>query len=174
MGGLLPDRRHREHALVFVYGPGGNGKSVFLNVLTKISRTMQQRLQWRRSRRAPTDKHPTDLAMLRGARLVTSSETEEGRAWAETRIKQMTGGDPITARFMRRDFFTYHPMFKLTIIGNNKPVSEKRGRSRTSPLQHRALHPQTGRHPTASSRRSSRRSGPASCAGRSMAALIGR
>jgi phage/plasmid-associated DNA primase len=49
------------------------------------------------------NKHPTDLAMLRGARLVTASETEEGKPWAEARIKQMTGGDAISARFMRQD-----------------------------------------------------------------------
>jgi putative DNA primase/helicase len=59
--------------------------------------------------------------MLKGARLVTASETEEGKRWAEAKIKQMTGGDPITARFMRRDFFTYQPEFKLVIIGNHKP-----------------------------------------------------
>jgi putative DNA primase/helicase len=53
---------------------------------------------------------------------VTASETEEGRAWAESRIKQMTGGDPITARFMRQDFFTFTPQFKLMIVGNHKPV----------------------------------------------------
>jgi putative DNA primase/helicase len=50
------------------------------------------------------------------------SETEEGRAWAEARIKALTGGDPIIARFMRQDFFTYQPQFKLTIIGNHKPI----------------------------------------------------
>jgi len=50
------------------------------------------------------DKHPTDLAMLHGARVVTATETEEGRQWAEARIKAMTGGDPVTARFMRQDF----------------------------------------------------------------------
>jgi hypothetical protein len=60
--------------------------------------------------------------MLRGARLVTSSETEEGKAWAEARIKLMTGGDEISARFMRQDFFTFRPQFKLTIVGNHKPV----------------------------------------------------
>src|SRR6185503_4545593 len=60
--------------------------------------------------------------MLRGARLVTASETEEGRAWAESRIKQLTGGDKISARFMRQDFFEFTPQFKLTIIGNHKPV----------------------------------------------------
>src|SRR5436189_5686887 len=59
--------------------------------------------------------------MLGGARIVGASEAEEGRAWAETRIKTLTGGDPITARFMRQDNFTYRPQFKLTLIGNNKP-----------------------------------------------------
>jgi len=68
-----------------------------------------------------TDKHPTDLAMLRGARLVYASETEEGRNWAESRIKQMTGGDRIRARFMRQDFFEYLPQFKLLLIGNHQP-----------------------------------------------------
>ncbi len=68
------------------------------------------------------DKHPTDLAMLRGARLVTASETEESQAWAESRIKQITGGDLITARFMRQDFFTFAPQFKLLVVGNHKPI----------------------------------------------------
>jgi putative DNA primase/helicase len=68
------------------------------------------------------DKHPTDLAMLRGARLVTASETEEGKAWAEARIKSLTGGDDFSARFMRQDFFEFKPAFKLCIIGNHKPV----------------------------------------------------
>jgi putative DNA primase/helicase len=66
--------------------------------------------------------HPTDLAMLRGARMVMVSETEEGRAWAESRIKLLTGGDKIRARFMRQDFFEYMPQFKLNFIGNHKPV----------------------------------------------------
>ena len=52
-----------------------------------------------------SERHPTDLAGLRGARLVISQETERGRRWAEAMIKALTGGDPITARFMRQDFF---------------------------------------------------------------------
>ena len=67
------------------------------------------------------DRHPTDLAGLRGARLVTATETEEGRRWAESRIKQLTGGDIISARFMRPDFFEYVPQFTLIIVGNHKP-----------------------------------------------------
>src|ERR1044072_4121489 len=67
------------------------------------------------------DQHPTNLAALRGARLVTAQETEEGRRWAESRIKALTGGDKVAARFMRQDFFEYLPQFKLLIAGNHKP-----------------------------------------------------
>ncbi|NNE88447.1 MAG: hypothetical protein HKN27_10260 [Silicimonas sp.] len=92
------------------------------------------------------DRQPTDLAMLRGARLVTASDTEEGRAWAESRIKQLTGGDPITARFMRRDFFTYVTYFKLSVAGNNQPVLNNvedaaRRRFNIVSLDHRPLNP---------------------------------
>ena len=112
----------REHALLFVHGFGGNGKSVFLNTVAGIMADYATTAAMDTFTASQGDKHPTDLAMLRGARLVTATETEEGRAWAEARIKQMTGGDPISARFMRQDFFTYKPQFKLTIVGNHKPV----------------------------------------------------
>lgn len=65
--------------------------------------------------------HPTDLAGLQGARLVTSVETEDGRRWAESKLKALTGGDRISARFMRQDFFEFTPQFKLVIAGNHKP-----------------------------------------------------
>jgi putative DNA primase/helicase len=68
------------------------------------------------------ERHPTDLAMLRGARLVTAIETEEGKRWDEAKLKALTGGDPIAARFMRQDFFEYIPQFKLMIGGNYKPT----------------------------------------------------
>jgi putative DNA primase/helicase len=71
---------------------------------------------------SPGDRHTTELARLQGARLVTAQETEEGKRWAESRIKALTGGDPITARFMRQDDFTYVPQFKLVIVGNHKPA----------------------------------------------------
>lgn len=58
---------------------------------------------------------------MRGARLVTAVETEEGRRWAESKIKALTGGDKISARFMRQDFFEFTPQFKLLIAGNHKP-----------------------------------------------------
>ena len=112
----------REHALLFLYGPGGNGKSVLLNTVTRILADYAATAGMDTFTAAKSDRHPTDLAMLQGARMVSASETEEGRAWAESRIKQMTGGDPITARFMRQDFFTFQPQFKLMIVGNHAPV----------------------------------------------------
>ncbi len=110
-----------EHALFFWYGPGGNGKGVFLNTLTAIFADYAQAAPMTTFMETYGEAHPTDLAMLRGARLVTAQETKDGSQWAAGKIKQMTGGDPITARFMRQDFFTYHPQFKLFLAGNHKP-----------------------------------------------------
>lgn len=112
----------QEHALLFIYGPGGNGKSVFLNTVSSILGHHAVTAPMDAFSASTGERHPTDLAMLRGARLVTATETEEGRAWAEAKIKQMTGGDPISARFMRQDFFTFRPCFKITIAGNHKPT----------------------------------------------------
>ena len=110
-----------EHALFFVYGTGGNGKSVFLNTITNILGDYAVTAPMDVFTAGKSDRHPTELAMLRGARLVAVSETEEGRAWKESQLKSLTGGDKITARFMRQDFFTYKPQFKLLIVGNHKP-----------------------------------------------------
>jgi putative DNA primase/helicase len=112
----------KEHKLVFAHGPGGNGKGTFQNTIGGILADYRRTAAMHTFTAAHSDQHPTDLAMLRGARLVTASETEEGRAWAESRIKQITGGDDITARFMRQNFFTYKPQFKLLLIGNHKPT----------------------------------------------------
>jgi putative DNA primase/helicase len=112
----------REQALLFVYGPGGNGKTVWLNTMAGILASYAKNAAMETFTASQNDRHPTELAMLKGARMVCASETEDGRAWAEVRIKQLTGGDTITARFMRQDFFEYQPQFKLTVIGNHKPV----------------------------------------------------
>ena len=111
----------KEHSLFFFYGTGRNGKGVFLNTLTAIMSdyagiaTIEALMQSR------NDRHPTELASLMGKRLVVAQEVEDGGQWAESRIKTLTGGDPITARFMRGDFFTFDPQFKLIVAGNHKP-----------------------------------------------------
>ncbi|WFU37327.1 phage/plasmid primase, P4 family [Bradyrhizobium sp. CB82] len=111
----------REHALFFLYGPGGNGKGVLLNTISAILGDYSKTAPMETFTASDHKDHPTDLAGLRGARFVMASETEKGRRWAEARIKSMTGGDPISARFMRQDFFEYVPQFKLVIAGNHKP-----------------------------------------------------
>ena len=62
------------------------------------------------------------MAGLRGARFVAAIETEQGRRWAESKVKNLTGGDKISARFMRQDFFEFFPQFKLFVAGNHKPA----------------------------------------------------
>jgi putative DNA primase/helicase len=68
------------------------------------------------------EQHSQQFARLAGMRLVTASETEEGRHWRENRIKQLTGGDIVTARHMYENDSTYRPQFKLTFIGNSTPL----------------------------------------------------
>jgi putative DNA primase/helicase len=110
-----------EHALFFAHGTGANGKSVLLSTVAGILGTYHRTASVETFIASNADRHPTDLAGLHGARLVTAVETEEGRRWAEARIKQLTGGDTVSARFMRQDFFEYKPTFKLVIAGNHKP-----------------------------------------------------
>jgi putative DNA primase/helicase len=138
-----------EHALLFVYGPGGNGKSVFLNTVTGILGDYATTASMDAFTASKSDRHPTDLAMLRGARLVSASETEQGRPWAESRIKQLTGGDRVSARFMRQDFFTYLPQFKLIVVGNHQPVLHNvddaaRRRFNIVPFVHKPAAPDRG------------------------------
>ncbi len=111
----------QEHALFFLYGTGANGKSVFVNTIFTILGDYAANAPMDTFMETRTDRHPTDLAGLRGARFVAATETEQGRRWNESKIKAITGGDPVTARFMRQDFFTYPPHYKVVIAGNHKP-----------------------------------------------------
>lgn len=110
-----------EQCLFFIHGQGGRGKGVFLNTIRSVMGDYAITSAMETFEASKSIGHSTSIAMLNGARMVTASETEEGRAWAEARIKQFTGQDPITARFMRQDDFTFDPQFKLMIIGNHQP-----------------------------------------------------
>jgi putative DNA primase/helicase len=111
----------REHALFFLFGSGANGKSVTINTVTGILADYARVAAIETFTATQGESHPTDLAGLQGSRCVTAAETEDGRRWAESKVKAMTGGDPIAARFMRCDFFQFTPQFKLLISGNHKP-----------------------------------------------------
>jgi len=67
------------------------------------------------------DRIPNDIARLKGARFVTAIENEEGRRLKESLVKQLTGGDRMTARFMRGEFFDFVPQCKVFIGVNHKP-----------------------------------------------------
>ena len=112
----------REQALFFLWGEGANGKTTFLKAIIGCAgdyhRTAPIETFTDYSR---SERHPTELAGLRGARLVTANEIEEGHRWAASKIKMLTGGDPVSARFMRQDYFEYTPQCKIVIAGNRKP-----------------------------------------------------
>jgi putative DNA primase/helicase len=111
----------QEHVLLFGHGTGANGKSALLSTVSGIIGNYHRTAPIETFTASSIERHSTDLAGLQGARLVTATETEEGRRWAESKIKALTGGDTIAARFMRQDFFEYLPAFKLFIVGNHKP-----------------------------------------------------
>jgi putative DNA primase/helicase len=110
-----------EHVFVFAYGTGANGKSTFINTVRNILGDYATVAAMSTFLDSNTEHHPTDLAKLRGVRLAVAQETEQGRHWDEAKIKTLTGGDTITAHFMRQDFFDFVPQFKLFICGNHKP-----------------------------------------------------
>jgi putative DNA primase/helicase len=110
-----------EHTFVFGYGTGMNGKGTFINTIGEILGDHATVADMGTFIAGNAERHPTDVAKLRGKRLVIAQETQEGRRWDETKLKALTGGDMLTARFMRQDFFDFKPTFKLFIIGNHKP-----------------------------------------------------
>jgi putative DNA primase/helicase len=110
-----------EHKLLFLYGGGRNGKSVFLNTLFDIWGDYARKAASATFLNSKQERHPTDVAGLQGARLVAGSELPVGKTWDESVIKDLTGGDVMTARFMRGDFFDFTPQLTLMIAGNNQP-----------------------------------------------------
>jgi len=111
-----------ERALFIMYGSGANGKSTALETIRALlgdyaARTPAETLLARRDNAIPND-----VAKLKGARFVSASETDEGRRLAEAQIKDLTGGDTISARFMRAEWFDFKPECKLWLSTNHRPV----------------------------------------------------
>ena len=113
--------RTQEHALFFLYGTGGNGKGTLLVTLANIMGDYALASPIETFTAAAYDRHATELARLQGARLVTASEPAQGKLWNEARIKLLTGGDKISARFMYQNLFEFEPQLKLVISGNHRP-----------------------------------------------------
>lgn len=111
----------QEHALAFLYGTGANGKTTFLQTLLGIMGDYALTTGMETLAESHSERHTTEIARLRGARLVAAEETSTGSRWNEGRIKRLTGGGRVAARFMRQDDFEFEPQFKLLIAGNHKP-----------------------------------------------------
>ncbi|MGM4959838.1 phage/plasmid primase, P4 family [Bradyrhizobium sp. 604_D8_N2_3] len=110
-----------EHVFLFIYGTGRNGKGTFVNTIVKILGDYAATAQIETFLASKGERHPTEFARLHNKRLVVAQETPQGRVWNEAKIKTLTGGDRITAHFMRQDDFEFDPKFKLIITGNHKP-----------------------------------------------------
>jgi putative DNA primase/helicase len=112
-----------EQVFFFVHGKSGdNGKSTLVNLIRDIlgdygCHTPTETLLTKQY----DNNIPADLARLAGARMVTAIEADANRHLAEAKIKAMTGGEPIVARFMRQNFFSFEPEFKLWLVANDRP-----------------------------------------------------
>jgi putative DNA primase/helicase len=113
----------REQCLWFLYGRGRNGKTTLLNAVRHVlgdygSSTKASTLMIKQH----GDDKRNDIAVLRGTRFVSATETEDGQRMAEALIKEMTGEDPVTARLLYAEFFSFHPTFKIFLAANHKPI----------------------------------------------------
>lgn len=111
----------REHMVALVYGSGANGKSVIFNAVRHALGDYGITLGSEVLMESHNDRHPTEIAVLRGARMALCSEVDSGRRWNEARVKRLSGGDPITARLIARDPFEFLPQHKLVLLANAKP-----------------------------------------------------
>lgn len=112
----------QEQCLFILYGAGANGKSTLIQSISALlgdyaRQTPTETLLVQRG-----DGVRNDLARLQGARFVSAVEVEGGRRLAEALVKQLTGGDTITARFLYGEHFEFQPMFKLWLAVNHRPV----------------------------------------------------
>ena len=110
-----------EQAIFFGFGAGGNGKSVWANIINFLLSDYCGTAPFSTFAMNANDNHPTDLAGFVGKRCIVASETKENRTWNADLIKSISGQDKIAARFMHGNFFEYFPNFKLMVIGNHMP-----------------------------------------------------
>lgn len=118
-----------EESFFLLYGPPASGKTTWITMLETLLgayaiNTQPENLMQRRGMNGTP---ANELARMRGKRLVTSVEPQDGDRFAESLIKQMTGGDTMTARFLYQNAFEFKPVFKLWLATNHKPRSSDEG-----------------------------------------------
>lgn len=113
-----------EKCWFFCYGDGDNGKSVFIEVIQELLGDYSVAINTQTLTKNKNNGVPNDIARLCGPRLASVSETGKGEEWNDKLIKDLTGGDTITARFLKKEFFDFRPQCKLMVRGNNKPEAK--------------------------------------------------
>ena len=109
-----------EQCLFILWGTGANGKSTFLNVMLELfgDYALSTGIETFMKKNS---EQSNDIARLKGMRLVTTSEIEQGRQISESLIKMVTGEDALTARFLYGEYFSFKPTFKIFMATNHKP-----------------------------------------------------
>lgn len=110
-----------EHAIFFWIGSGANGKSVLLELVRELVGPYGATADFAAFLERASDGPRNDLARLAGVRMVSASESDEGKRLAEGTVKLLSGGDTITARFLHQEFFEFRPQFKVVLVSNHKP-----------------------------------------------------
>jgi putative DNA primase/helicase len=122
----------REQCLVFIYGEGSNGKTVFINTVLGVMGDYAKNAAIDAFMTTNIGKHTTDIAELMGMRCVAANETEKGHTLRMALVKEITGGGTLNARKMRQDNVAFKVRFKIILYGNHAPnipsagVAEKR------------------------------------------------
>jgi putative DNA primase/helicase len=111
-----------EQTMFILFGSGANGKSTFLNTIMYLLGDYAIATPTETFMRKNGDQITNDIARLRGTRFVTTTEAEQGKRLSEPLIKQITGNDRMTARFLYGEFFNFVPTFKIFMATNHKPV----------------------------------------------------
>jgi putative DNA primase/helicase len=111
-----------EQVLFLLYGTGANGKGTLTNTIKKVLGDYAWNMPFTTIEMKDRTAIPNDLAALVGRRFVIASETNDGTRLNEARVKALTGCDPVTARFLHGEFFTFEPFGKYWLSVNHKPI----------------------------------------------------
>lgn len=111
-----------EQIMVFLIGGGSNGKSTFINTIKDLMGEYGKQAKSDTFIKKKETGANNDIARLVGSRFVSAIESEDGEHLSESFVKQITGGEPVLARFLRQEYFEYTPEFKVFFTTNHKPV----------------------------------------------------
>lgn len=111
-----------EQIMVFLIGGGSNGKSTFINTIKDLMGEYGKQAKSDTFIKKKETGANNDIARLVGSRFVSAIESEDGEQLSEAFVKQITGGEPVLARFLRQEYFEFIPEFKVFFTTNHKPV----------------------------------------------------